>query len=159
MKVSTVMVGIALLLLMMGCAAEQPPEPPQQEQTTEQEVTEQPPLSEEQQVSGVETQDNISTDIQTETQTNESSQEEQPSQVVQPSPSARCRDSDVTAEHPDGINFDVVGNVTINGKPIERGTDYCANLATISEWYCMGDIARVRTERCPSGSCKDGVCV
>jgi hypothetical protein len=158
MKLNTTLVGIILSLLLLGCASQQLPneEAPQEEEPQ----AGQPTPAQEPQLS-IQPQENLSE----EASANESLQEPEAQHIeetppsITPPPNARCVDSDVTAEHPDGINFDVVGNVTINGKPIERGTDYCANLATISEWYCVGDIARVRTQKCSSGSCKNGVCV
>ena len=73
-------------------------------------------------------------------------------------PSSRCKDTDVDPSHPDGINFELKGEILINGNKIINGYDYCANTQMISEWYCLNGIARVKTTKCANG-CKDGVCL
>ena len=146
--------------MLSGCAAEQPQAvqetPLQENQQTPEQQTEAP--QDASSPSETALQEMPETTMNVSTGANESSSNESLSEQPLPQTSSRCKDTDVTTEHPDGINFDVVGNVTINGKPLERGTDYCANLVTISEWYCMGDIPRVKTTKCP-GECQKGVCV
>ncbi len=153
MKIIAIFSGIVFCLLLLGCTAEQPEAAQDTPLQEEQQSTERPTEAPQEPALSV-TQLNESL-LEPEEQPAENSTSQQP---TLPS-SSRCKDSDVTAEHPDGINFDVVGNVTINGKPLERGTDYCANLVTISEWYCQDGIARVKTTKCQTGSCKEGVCV
>ena len=69
----------------------------------------------------------------------------------------RCKDSDVTDEFPDGINYGLKGNITVNGVYIKNGADYCNNVVQLAEWYCMQGIPRVQSYRCEN-QCSQGVC-
>ena len=70
----------------------------------------------------------------------------------------RCKDSDATAEHPDGNNIFAKGTITINGKPIKGGVDTCASVVQVSEWYCLNGVPRVTVYKCP-GNCVASACV
>ncbi len=69
----------------------------------------------------------------------------------------RCKDTDVTDEKPDGINYQLKGSITIDGIAIKNGADYCNNIKHLAEWYCMNGIPQVNVYECPN-ECKDGVC-
>ena len=157
-----------VLVVLLGCAQEVPQESAaqsasenyQQEQPVQQEHVPSQPVEQTQQPS--EQTDKEDTQVLSESTQEESDEEsaspEEPAQTQ--TQTSRCKDSDVTVEFPDGMNFNVAGNITVNGKPIINGKDYCPNLKTISEWYCSPeDIARVKTTECPAATtCQKGVC-
>lgn len=168
MKLIWAIVAFAILLIMMGCSGEQPVTEEQVQQQVEQpieqsvkqpiEIPSQTETS--QQPTEPEIFESSVGEQSEEDAAEEETQEESEETQVLPAPSGneRCYDPDATSEFPDGINFNVATEILVNGKKLINGKDYCPNVATISEWYCQDGIARVKTVKCPTGSCKEGVC-
>jgi len=89
-------------------------------------------------------------------------------------PALTCKDSDATAEYPNGKNIFTKGTIAgpwaenING-PVDTQTDYCVDAQNLQEYLCVpSDTANLGSPKgigqsghlCPAGtSCKDGACV